>query len=385
MTYEESILKNITTSSSTRPGIAQISIRNPIDADIFVNLIEILPDAEFSTKGKLLITVNGVAVLHDTSDSFRNYAKYPLSLGKQLKRGQRIEITAWNGTDTNQIKCDFNIHLGMELKIIPSVAIPINLKDYLDSVSEFENIFPSVLRSVGTIETKLINMKGYKKLVLMLSAAAYSSGATVLIGGANITDGNLDTYGGVVTATNTTPAVAGVIDFGSIASRIPAGRGKRITVNGGNNYNWELQVSNDNIVWITVSSADSGSTNTVVDLQGAAQSFRYLRIILAHSGGTADNAQGQCGELYDANLFGGQSQVSFEVFDKNQWLVLIPASDIGAISQGQAVVITIGDVINDVGAKKFNYALPATQTDFRMKLSIINGGIQNSVSVLRVS
>jgi hypothetical protein len=181
--------------------------------------------------------------------------------------------------------------------------------------------------------------------------------------------------------------VAGAIDFGSIASRVPKGRGKRTTINGGNNYNWELQVSNDNNVWTTVSSADSGSTNTVVDLEGAAQSFRYLRLRLAWASGTADTTQGQCGELYDASLFGGTAEISFEVFDSssNNWLELISATSIGALSQGQSFVKTIGDTINDVSNNKFNFKLPKTQTKFRAKLTIKNASISVGVSIAKVA
>lgn len=386
MTYTESIPKNITTSATQKPSEPQVRIQNPFDADIFCNLIEILPNPYFATKGGLEIYVNDILVLSNKDDAFRQYAKYPLSLGKVLRRSNAIEIFAWNKTDSDEIQCDFNIHLGKELQSIPSVAIPINIKDSLDAISQSEELFALQSRANGTVETKFIDMKGYKKLILLISAASYTP-PTVLVGGANVADGDLNTYGTQVFATTSTPVVAGVVDFGSIAIRKPKGRGKRTTNNTNNHYDWKLYVSNDNIAWTLVATADSGGNGSVVDLEGAQQSFRYLRLRLEYRTGDTSNAAGQCGELYDGLQFGGQAQISFEVLDLTtlQWLTLISANDIGAISQGQATTITIGDVINDAANKKFNYALPSTQTAFRAKLSITTATIACGVSIIRMS
>lgn len=386
MTYAESIPKNITTNATQKPNEPQIRIENPLDADIFVNLIEILPDPYFASKGALEIYVNDLPVLSNKDDVFRQYAKYPLSLGKIFRRGSDIEIFAWNKIDGDEIKCDFNIHLGRDLQSIPSVAIPINIKDRLDAISLSEVLFANQHRAQGVTETKLLDMKGNKKLILLMSAASYQS-PTVLVGDASIVDGNLTTYGPTVFAGVGSPVVAGTVDFGSIATRQPKGRGKRVTNNVGNQYDWKLYVSNDNVNWTLVATADAGDLNSVTDLTGATQSFRYLRLRLEYRSGDTSNCNGQCGELYDGLLFGGQAQISFEVLDAatGQWIPLISASDIDAISQGQATTITIGDVINDVTNKKFNYALPSSQTSFRAKLSITTAAITMGVSIMRLA
>jgi len=124
MTYSESIPKIITTNVTTKPSEPQIRIENPVDADIFVNLIEIIPTTDFVKKGNIEIYINDVVVLDRNDENFRVYSKFLLSLNKKLIRNRDIEIYAWNKIDNSEIKCDFNVHLSTEQQIIESSFEP---------------------------------------------------------------------------------------------------------------------------------------------------------------------------------------------------------------------------------------------------------------------
>lgn len=403
MTYEESIEKNITTSDTTRPNTPQVKIRNPQDADIFVNLIEILPNVDFALKGKMIILINGIPVLDDSSDSFRQYAKYPLSLGKKLERGQYIEIFAWNSTNTDSLHCDFNIHLSSEQKQIPSVAIPLTGEQKNLASSEFENIFPLLQRANATY-TKLIDMKGYRKLIVLLSAVVYvdADSPTVLAGGDYASgqtvavDGDVNTYDAVNLTANGQSKLA-EIDFktlqtdvglvcsllvgATVASGVSvAGRRQVWTKqNLGDAYTLESESS-----WNIASGSGSFSFITQDVSYSATKTFRYVKIVFIRDSGNT-SAECRIKEVYNSALVGGTGSLSFEILDSSgSWISYIPSSEFGTVVQGSVAVSKIlGDTIKSVSGQE--YPLPSTQSRFRAKYIVAGGGMKNSIDVSRVA
>lgn len=109
------IEKTISTSFTKLQG-ASLTVLNPFDMDVFVNLIEIIPTDDFALKGKMRVEVNGVNETPNNDSPFYGYSKYPLQLGVLLPRGKFIIFYAWNGTDAGTISTDVKIYLDAEQK-----------------------------------------------------------------------------------------------------------------------------------------------------------------------------------------------------------------------------------------------------------------------------
>lgn len=382
MTYEESIVKNITTNRTTRPDVPQTTIRNPIDEDVFVNLIEILPDVEFAQKGKLVILINGSSVIDETSDSFRQFSKFPIPLGKKLLRNFKVEILAWNGTDTNELKCDFNIHLSSEQKQIPSVATPLTQDQRNAAISNNIASFQLSPRQPNTTESILLHLQGYRKILILISSSTANL-PTPIVGNGNIADGDLLTMGTEEQVTDTVNfAHAQTVDFGSIANRLAAAK-FRVSQDFGATVTPRLETSDDGAAWAVA--ITGGGVSGVGDYYLAdtiIRSFRFLRVTFKRTGINA--IYRRVYEVYDKNTVGGTGSLSFEVLDteSGEWIEYVSASEIGSITGGGSLKKLIGDVTEE-GTDRFNRSLPQTQSRFRVKYSIDNNGaLTNSISIL---
>jgi len=171
MTFSKSFLEKISTATTAKPDTPQITIPNPLDDNTFVNGIELILSPEFSKKGKLLIEINDVAEFNaNDSEQFEGYAKYPIPLAKQFRRGEDIKVYAWNGTDTNQIKMSMNTSISKNLEPFNSQAVPLGKDVFNQVVSESEEIFPFAVYS-GVPKTALIDLQGYKKFIVTMSAS----------------------------------------------------------------------------------------------------------------------------------------------------------------------------------------------------------------------
>ena len=117
--------------------------------------------------------------------------------------------------------------------------------------------------------------------------------------------------------------------------------------------------------------------------EGSSNSIIIFRLITNFSGGNSANMGFECAELWDGLNFGGFGIVSFDVKDAfGNFNPLIAGEDIGAISQGEPVVLTIGEVEDDF-ITKFNYSLPSSQTDFGIRLKVEQGAVTLGVSISR--
>ena len=420
MTFSKSILKKINTSDTKRPNSPQITIKNPLKIDTIVNGIELILSAEFSKKGELLILINDVPVFNENdSNQFVGYAKYPIPLGKMLKNSSDIKIFAWNGTDSNSLEMSMNLSISETPEVFNSQAVPLGKDVFNRVISESITIIPFTNYFNQTI-TSLLDMEGYRKLILMISAQNYTEpelelnefvGYSAFIGDeVSARDGDFTTetdrgiiFDGPGSGDGATGEKIYSVDFGSNIARIPRTKGE-IDVSapsGGSATTAEVffEVSEDNVIWTLIDTQTQtdtpgapGTTPTPFDFTGSLQNFRYSRLRATADRGTFDISFGwgtaslNIEEIFDGNFLGGTAEVSFEVLDEgtSTWRELISAVSIGSVTQGTAKIITIGDVINDLVLNKFNFALPSTQTGLRVKLEVTGGGISTGVSIIKV-
>jgi len=381
MTFSKQIPATIKTTNTKIPPIPDFSFENPLKKNMFVNGIEIVSTPEFSRKGVIIIAVDN-NILFDSRDTegFSNVAFMPVNLNAVFERDRFVTVSAFNQVDKNEIKVTINVFVDEVERTLDSSLQYIS-DDVVNSVvSELETIFPQIPRT-NIEETQIIQMKGYHKLILMIDVALYDS-PTAIIGGSNVVDGDLNTFGDTsnVNGAGNQFAIFGKVDFGNIASRLAKVKFKQDL--GLGTYRYDFERSDDDSIWTLIATVTNNTTaNQFLD-SGVDVSFRYLRISATFVSGSIASTNVGSFELYDSNIIGGTAEVSFEVENAfGAFLTLIDAASIGSIVQGTNVVKTIGDVINDLGNDKFNYSLPSNQTRFRIRLKILNGSITVGVSV----
>ncbi len=171
MSFQQTFQKPISTTNTTKPSNPDITINNPLDKKgVFVNLIEIVPDAEFTAKGKIIILVNEIPIFDNSDDSnaFVGIARKVIPLeNSELNRGSfgKIKIFAWNGTDSNTICLVIAVKISESTQTRSYSIIPLT-KDFFNIiVSENETIIAFATYFNQKI-TKLIDMKGYKKFIV---------------------------------------------------------------------------------------------------------------------------------------------------------------------------------------------------------------------------
>lgn len=114
MTFSEPIPKKISTTGSSKPNAPTIEIKNPLEREVFINLLQIFPSTNFGDKGRLQILVNGVSIFNNSDDAtfFSNFKSFSVPLvANQLDRSSSIEIFAWNGIDSTLIEATVLIFL----------------------------------------------------------------------------------------------------------------------------------------------------------------------------------------------------------------------------------------------------------------------------------
>lgn len=82
----------------------------------------------------------------------------------------------------------------------------------------------------------------------------------------------------------------------------------------------------------------------------------------------------------------GIASLSFEELNDsdNEFTEFIPSTEFGTVTEGEAIKEQIGDV-NNVSITGKAYFLPSTQTGFRAKLTITNGGVETGVSIRKIT
>lgn len=396
MTFQKSILKPISTNVTKKPNTPQVQIDNPLDDDIFINGIELILGAEFSQKGKLLILINEVPVFDENdSKAFFGYAKFPIPLGKTLKRSNDIQISAWNGTDSNTIELKINISLSKDLQPFNTQAETLGKDVFNQIVSEAETLFAEQARAIGTF-TKLIVMNGYKKLIVTINKSNPDTPTgTQDITGWAVNPTDLDkTHNGILSDESTDGDVVNVPnkgevvwDFGSILTRNVNVRGIYQKSDSAVLGDIELLTSTDGVAYTSRALFTGLDLNSEIrnDVTGFF-SMRFIKVTVKITVNQGSNRiRAKWNEIFDKNEMGGTGALSFEVKDElGNWNEFIASTEFGTISDGDASIVEqIGDVITKSISGK-TYAFPQTQTNFRALYTVSNDAIHNLISVLKV-
>lgn len=396
--FKDTISREIETTLTKKPNTPQIKIENPLAGSLFVNGIDVLFDTLFSRNGELVIEISDVIVYDSRTGKTKNLGKITVGVGKVMKVDDKIKIFAWNKINNDIINAEFKIGLGKIFEPFTAQTILQNVDVINKFNSESEILFENEIRGIGEF-FKLLDMKGYKKLIVNMPASNYVS-PIVVENFDNFTftdlsiDGNLDTSGG---QKDSGGACSGsfelVVDFGSILVRSPKTKIRNQTqVNTGTVIQTAtLSVSNlQSSGFVDIASQiSSGTLDITTTLIGLEQSFRYMKIKFSFTKTIDCNnlARSTIFEMYDSNELGGTASLSFEELDilNNTFSELISASEFGTVTAGEKIKTQIGDVSN-VSISGNTYFLPSTQKGFRAKLTISgDGGIETGVSIRKIS
>jgi len=381
--YQETIPVSLKTSDIKKPNFPNQTLKNPLKKGIFVNAIQLILDAYFIANGSLIIKSYNQEIFNSIDQDLLQSRNIPLTFENLLlPQGRSINFFFWNKITNELIEISgiAYVTFSENPKLTVNTIQPANVNDLLNEKSQPVTLFTQSNYANETV-TQLIDMKGYQKMILLIGGSNLAL-PTILIGTNPIADGDLNTsmnYNPTQTKT-----VRASVDFGSIASRVPASKvGFTPAIDDCNTF--FLEVSSDNVNWSQVATWQRCSSPSTFTMIGAEQSFRYMRVqdqgTPQGSWQTANNAL--IYELYDANTIGGTASISFEVLLDSTWIELVSASALGTITQGLSLSKIIGDVINDVATNKFNLALPSTQTNFRIKM-IVSDHLNIGVSMIKV-
>jgi hypothetical protein len=386
MPYSETFLKRIETSNTKKPNIPDYELKNPLDAQLFVNGIVLIADSYFQLKGKCVVLVNGAPVFNEQdSESFKDVNEIPIALTqKTLGRSQKIEVFVWNSVDSDKVALSINLKLGENQDDTFAGAKAVDKQSQKDDVSDFENIYPLQNRSIGNIPI-VIDMKGYKSLIVLISAPTLPNGVVLPDGNYTDTcDGNFTTYASITAFTNPQPKIT----YPTQANRIVKGRVSRNNISNPNkNIFAQLQYSVNDVDWTNDSDPVHLSEVIVTIGSGIARNAKYWRIIVTQNGIGGVDPNAEIYEIYNSEDYGGTASISFEILGADgNWITYIPASEFGtSISIGSASIAPqVGDVTNlSITGKP--YKIPSTQSRFRSNLSVTNGAVNTAIAIQRVT
>jgi len=432
--------ERIDTSDIKIPSSPQFKLRNPQRKTMFVVLINILADPEFSQKGEIVIKIGGNVVFFTKKTPIKNYSMFPIKLNEELLDQKYLEIFAWNGIDTNKIGFDFDISLADTPEQVQVSAIPLG-KDVLNKViSRSEELFPFNIYTDKT-QTALLKMDGQEHLLLTMSGSTIPP---VVEQTPADTSSLTPTTGLLFDYTQTSnsfsvsslPNVGSLGDIYDVFQVVDLGRSvpqklnftvdKQLTkvVKSVTHYDscsdslcdggfQERHINQNKVVTFDVDESDdptftTGVTNIETGVSDVSNPLdttkRYLRItehitttymneIGSNTGFQNNNGHGQADQdgnftpvktpsiftnWLDTLSVGGQAEVSLEILGSgSQWFELVSSSELGLVTAGSKILVEIGDTL----IKK--HRIPSTQTNLRAKLTVTNS-IQTGVSILKV-
>lgn len=406
MTFSKSIVKKIATGDTKRPNSAQIEIDNPLDADTFVNGIELILSPEFSKKGNVIIEINEIVEFDaNQSELFLGYSKFPIPLSKVLRRGEKIRIYAWNGEDDNVITLNVNTAISSEPQPFNSQAESLGTDVLNSAVSGTENVFELDDYSDETV-TQLISLVGNSSIILMMAASDALSPQeddrnSEWTNDSNMTDGNLANASDSTLFSspyNVNDVRQIWFDFGEALNRtvgIKMGFNPSVVITSSPTFEARVYESADDVSYSLLHTETFtpplGSFSTIQEYDlsltpnSASRYFRIDYIVTVAGTGSSGNIKARVYEVYDYNRTTGSASLSFDILEKqtNQWIEYISASDIGAFTEGAAIQKQIGSTIeDDPVSNKFNRFLPSTQDSFRAKL-IVTGNLRTAVTIIK--
>lgn len=94
-------IKRILSIATEKTSLPQHEILNPLDADILINGISIIPTNTFRAKGRLTVEIAGVPKETINGEDLIEVAKIQLIEGdqKKLRKGGSIKFFLWNFTN----------------------------------------------------------------------------------------------------------------------------------------------------------------------------------------------------------------------------------------------------------------------------------------------
>lgn len=396
MTFSETFLERIESNKTERQTLPDYELVNPLDAEVFVTGIVLVPDSYFQLKGKAIVTINGTVVFDEQdSEAFKDVEEMPIALTQKiLGRSQKIQVWIWNAEDSDTVALTVNAKLSENQDETFASVKAVNSKTQKDNVSLIETPFPLQNRAAGSYPY-LLDMKGYKKLIVMITrgepanlplfvASTFPAGST-----ARTIDGLLGTDGVTRNGAGSSEFVADWLTQAprKITLRAQHGAGGGDGCTGSVTY--DIWGSNDGVNWgspILTQGFSVGLTVQTVTLLVPEYSFRYYKFRITTTTSGSCTSSSTVYEFFDRDSLGGTGQLSFQVLNAaGRWGTLIPSSEFGTVSdETQDITAQVGDVTTiSVSGKTHN--LPSTQTHFRILYVVSNFGLTNSVQILRVA
>lgn len=360
---------------------------------MYVSAIEVTPDPSFQMKGVLMVMLNDFPVFVSPFDYnfpyFQRFASLSLPLSSnRLERQGHVKLFIWNGLQDNS-------HIRITGNIIISDS-PIDLSRGITPITSPVGslnaiLFNLVTREPGTY-TQQFDMQGYKKMILLISNAVYITPASISNSNMLIDDGIISNVidGDLSTSVRVGNPISGStgylkIDWGNIASRKIALKFiQNVTAVANQKSELKIDISPDDVTYTNIFDQilDLATSGTQTFIDTVSRNVRYVKItMIDRSGGIISDYR--IYEMFDALLFGGTASLSFESLEPNtgQWIEIISASEIGTISEGQAISKQIGDTATDTNLNKLLYSDFAS---LRAVLTITNAIITIAVTAKRV-
>lgn len=448
MSFQDILIDVIDTNATKKPDSPQFKFTNPLKKNIFVNSIQLSFDAYFSEKGSILIKINNNPILSKKAGSFKRLENFTVPMQNQeFFQQQKIEIFAWNGSgDSDFVSVGHDIQISEDPNASVSLDAPLSQLIRNSAISDDEELFPFRVFSDES-PTKLIDMKGHKKLIVTMSASSIpaiteetpastsnfspTSGllfdftqtpSTFVVTSLPILGGLGESYDifQVVDLGRSEPqsltfdideqltkVVRSITHYDSCSDSQCDGSFQERHINQIKVVTYDVDESDDLTFTTGVTNIETGVSNVSEPL---ATTKRYIRITEhitttyaneagADTGFQNNNGQGQ-GDIsgdftpsrtpsiftnwLDGLTVGGQADLSFEILGSNgQWIQLIGSAEFGTVTSGDTVIAQIGDVVSRDGTDKVGFILPSTQTNFRAKLTVVNA-IETGVTILKV-
>lgn len=114
--FGKPILDRSTTTSNARAETPSVKIENPLDRDVRIFAISLIPNANFKTSGRLEIQINQVTYLDEKSASaFTDIVDINLPIppeGELLKAGESIDFNIRNDDNATSVSLTVLVYLG---------------------------------------------------------------------------------------------------------------------------------------------------------------------------------------------------------------------------------------------------------------------------------
>lgn len=100
----KTLIDRATTTATVEPTNPQIEMKNPIDDDMRVTAITIIPNENFKTKGILRLLINGVEELKTKEGDLTDYSTLNIPIaneGKLIERNKGVSLHIWTSDGTS--------------------------------------------------------------------------------------------------------------------------------------------------------------------------------------------------------------------------------------------------------------------------------------------